>query len=254
MRIFNEQNFGVMAGAWPLSADRPTLVFLHGAALSKQLWATQVKDLSDIANTIALDLPGHRDSKGPAVSDIFECAAAVSTFIESIAAPGPIVCGLSMGGAVAQALLLSRPEIYKSAVLMHTGARLKVQPFIFDAITKDYNQYQDLAVEFSTAETSDRAKIKTMMKAIVVTEPDVAVKDFTACDRFDVMDRLSEIRSRVLVVTGDADHITPSKYGIYLHQNIEKSRMITIAGAGHLSPLEKPEAVGKILRDFVLDA
>jgi len=251
MRIFKEKNFGVMAGSWPLLPDKPTLICIHGAALSKQMWVSQIKDLTDVANTLAVDLPGHRDSKGPAADDIFDCAAVVGRFIESLNPPQPVLCGLSMGGAVALALLLTHPEVFKAAVLMHTGARLKVFPFIFETIEKDYAQYLDLAVDFLTAETSDRAKIKTMMKAIAVTEADVALKDFTACDRFDVMDRLGGITAKVLVVTGDADMITPPKYGVYLHQHIPGSSLQAIAGAGHLSPLEKPEAVNAILQRFV---
>lgn len=251
MHIFKKNNFGVMAGNWPFSPDKPTLIFIHGAALSKQMWTAQVKGLSDAANTMAIDLPGHKDSEGPVPDDIFEHASAVGRFIIEMNAPRPVLCGQSMGGAVALALILTRPEFFKTAVLMHTGARLKVFPFIFDTIEKDYAQYLDLAVDFLTAETSDRAKIKTLMKAIAVAEAEVALKDFNACDRFDVMDRLGGISAKVLVVTGDKDAITPPKYGAYLHQHIPGAQLKTITDSGHLSPLEKPDEVNAVLRRFV---
>jgi 3-oxoadipate enol-lactonase len=245
------EDFGVLAGSWPLMPEKPTLIFIHGAALSKGLWVGQVEELSDIANTIAIDLPGHMDSTGPAFDQISDCAAAVAQFIEKIQAPNPILCGLSMGGAVVQELLISRPEMFSAAILMNTGARLKVFPFIFESIEKDYSQYLDLAVDFLVSQKKDKAKIKELMKEIAVTKADVALKDFTACDQFDVMARLNEIKAKVLVVVGDEDTNTPVKYGEYLQHNISGAELAIITEAGHLTLLEKPEEVNRIIRDFL---
>ena len=248
------ENFGLLVGNWPLAPEKPTLIFIHGAALSKEFWAAQVEDLSDIANTIAIDLPGHKDSNGLACERISDCAEFVSQLIEQIKAPNPILCGLSMGGAVAQELLISKPEMFTAAILMHTGARLKVFPFIFETIEKDYSQYLDVAVDFSVSKKSDKTKIKEIMKGIAVTDARVALKDFIACDQFDVMARLGEIKTKVLIVIGDEDNITPSKYGEYLHRQIANSELKTIAEAGHLSPVEKPEEVSQIIRSFLQKA
>ncbi len=244
-------SFGILAGNWPFDPEKPTLIFIHGAALSKGFWAAQVEDLSDIANTIAIDLPGHLDSKGPACDQIFDCATAVANLIEKIDAPNPVLCGLSMGGAVAQELLILRPELFSAAILMNTGARLKVFPFIFESIEKDYSQYLDLAVDFSVSQKSDKTKLKALMKDIAVTKSDVALKDFTACDQFDVMARLNEIKAKVLVVVGAEDNITPAKYGEFLHQTIHGAELAVIAESGHLSPIEKPEEVNDLIRNFI---
>ena len=248
------ENFGILAGNWPLAPEKPTLIFIHGAALSKGFWAAQVAALSDIANTIAIDLPGHMDSKGPACDQISDCATAVAHLIKKIQATNPVLCGLSMGGAVAQELLISRPELFSDAILMHTGARLKVFPFIFESIEKDYSQYLDLAVDFSVSNKSDKAKIIEIMKDFAVTEAQVALKDFNACDQFDVMARLNKIKAKVLVVVGADDNITPPKYGEFLHQNIPGSELKVIRDVGHLSPIEKPEELGQIIRDFLQKA
>jgi pimeloyl-ACP methyl ester carboxylesterase len=245
------ENFGVLAGNWPLDEKKPTLAFIHGAALSKAFWTAQVEGLADIANTIAIDLPGHKDSEGPAFDQISGCAAAVAHFFEKSAVSKPVLCGLSMGGAVVQELLITRPEMFSAAILMNTGARLKVFPFIFESIEKDYSQYLDLAVDFSVSPKSDKAKLKMLMKDMAVTDAEVALKDFTACDRFDVMALLKEITAKVLVLIGTDDNITPPKYGEFLHQHITGSDLKVITDAGHLSPIEKPEAVNQIIREFL---
>lgn len=240
-----------MAGNWPLDTGRPTVIFLHGAALSKNLWEAQVKALSDIANTIAIDLPGHKGSAGDACDRISDYALSVSRFVEDLKILSPILCGMSMGGAIAQELLITRPDIFRSAMLMHTGARLKVLPFLFETIQKDYASYLDLVVQFSISKKSDHAKIKTLMDDIAVLSQDVALKDFTACDRFDVMAQLGQIQAKVLVVTGNDDAVTPPKYGDFLQKNIPDAKIARIADAGHLSPIEKPEQVSQLIREFI---
>ncbi|MFZ2633326.1 MAG: alpha/beta fold hydrolase [Desulfosalsimonadaceae bacterium] len=240
-----------MAGNWPLCAGRPTVIFIHGAALSKGLWAAQVEALSDIANTIAIDLPGHKDAAGPACDRVSDYAVSVCRFVEGLKISHPVLCGMSMGGAIALELLITRPDIFRSAILMHTGARLKVLPFIFETIEKDYSNYLDMVVEFSISKKSDLTRLKLLMNDIAVLSPEVAVKDFTACDQFDVMEKLGQIMAKVLVVTGGEDAVTPPKYGQYLQKGIPDAGLSSIAEAGHLSPIEKPEQVNQLIRDFL---
>ncbi len=251
METGREGDISFISGNWPPDAGRPTIIFIHGAALSKGLWAAQVEALADIAGAIAIDLPGHKDSKGTACDRISDYASAVIGFVDRLEIPNPVLCGMSMGGAIALELLITRPDLFRSAILMHTGARLKVLPMLFETIQKDYSNYLDMAVLFSISKKSDRLEMKAIMDEITVSSPDTALKDFTACDRFDVMEKLGEIMAKVLVITGDDDVITPQKYGQYLHQHIKGAGLAAIAGAGHLSPVEKPEEVSRLIRAFV---
>lgn len=244
-------NIGFLAGCWPLRPERPTLVMIHGAALSKGLWSDQVAGLSDIVDTIALDLPGHRDSGRPACHRIEDYAASVDRFIDALSIPTPVLCGLSMGGAVALELLLSRPGRYQTAILMHTGARLKVLPFLFEAIQQDFNNYLGLAASFSISKTSDAGRIQVILKEISELSAEVALEDFRACDCFDVMEKTRDVRARVLVVIGEDDAVTPPKYGRYLKDTIPGAQLVCIPRAGHLSPLETPEAVNRAIRGFL---
>ncbi len=246
------EGYAVLTGRWPADSTKPTLIFIHGAALSKGLWRFQVEGLSDIANTVALDLPGHKDSSGEAFDSIAGYAASVMDFIASIRASRPILCGLSMGGAIAQELLIAHPDFFRAGILMHTGARLKVLPFVFETIQKDYASYFDLALEFTLSRKSDKSRMKEILSEITVMAPEVALKDFYACDAFDRMNDLVRIKPPVLVVAGGEDKLTPLRYAEYLNQNIKDCRMMTIPETGHLSPLEKPNTVNQAIRDFLI--
>ncbi len=242
----------VIAGQWPLNSTKPTLIFIHGAALSKGLWRFQVEGLADIANTIALDLPGHKDSSGEAFNTIADYAASVMEFVSLMAPSYPILCGLSMGGAIVLELLISQPDFFRAGILMHTGARLKVLPFVFETIQKDYASYFDLALEFTLSRKSDRPRLRGVLQEITEMSPEVALKDFYACNAFDRMNDLGRIKTPVLVMAGDEDRLTPVRYGEYLKENIEGCRMTTIPDTGHLSPLEKPDTVNREIRDFIV--
>jgi pimeloyl-ACP methyl ester carboxylesterase len=79
----------------------------------------------------------------------------------------------------------------------------------------------------------------------------VAFGDFQACDRFDVRERLSEIKARVLVVTGEDDLLTPSKFGEFLADKIKGAQRVHIMDGGHLLPVEKPDELNQALLTFL---
>jgi pimeloyl-ACP methyl ester carboxylesterase len=75
--------------------------------------------------------------------------------------------------------------------------------------------------------------------------PGVVHGDFTACDAFDVMARLGEIRVPARVVVGEEDRLTPSKYSKLLRDKLPGEGLLVVPGAGHMVTWEAPEAVAK---------
>ena len=88
-------------------------------------------------------------------------------------------------------------------------------------------------------------------KDVISTRPASFLTDFHACNGFDVMDRLGEIRVPTLVVNGDDDRLTPLKYGEYLAANIPGAVLKIIHGAGHLAMLEKATEVNSTIAAFI---
>lgn len=241
----------VITGRWPIDPSLPALIFIHGAALSKGLWQYQVADLSDAANTIALDLPGHGASIGKGYDDVAGYADAVMDLMGHVPCKETVLCGLSMGGAIALEILIRRPDMAAAAVLMNTGARLKVLPLIFETIKKDFHQYLELTAQFCLGPDCDRNRIIPLLSDMTTSAPEVAFGDFCACNAFDVMNKLDCIQAPVLVITGEKDMITPPKYGQFLNANIAGSRILSVLGAGHLSPIEQSQSVSIAIREFL---
>jgi pimeloyl-ACP methyl ester carboxylesterase len=70
-------------------------------------------------------------------------------------------------------------------------------------------------------------------------------------ERPDSVTTLRTINTRVLIITGDEDTVTGIPEAELMKQNIPGSQMKVIAKAGHYSPWEQPEEVGKLLRTFL---
>ncbi len=243
---------GFLSGQWPLDPEKPTLIFIHGAALINIFWESQVESLADVANTIAIDLPGHGASSGPGKGSIPDYAQSVMDFIHLIDASRPVIpCGLSMGGAITQQLLIDNADFFPAGILMNTGARLKVMPAIFEAVENDYGAFVKMLCDTAISKKSDAEKLGVKIKACTKCLPEVALGDFRACDNFDIIEKLGLIEVPVLVLAANHDSITPFKYGTFLEKNIKNASLVTIEDAGHLSPIEKPDKVSEAIRDFL---
>ncbi|NPV60829.1 MAG: alpha/beta fold hydrolase [Actinobacteria bacterium] len=245
------EGFAFDAGRWPLDQDLPTVVFIHGSGGSRVLWHAQVEALAYETNTLALDLPGHGASDGEGMRRVEDYAAAVDGFVSSLGAPRPVPCGLSLGGAIVLRLLLDHPGKYGAGIIVNSGAKLRVAPFIFEAIEKDYQGYLAAAPSFSISEKTDPSRIQPLSEAMASCPPAVALGDFQACDAFDVMERLGEVEVPVLVLTASDDKMTPPKYGAFLAEYIRGAKLVNIEDAGHLSPMERPDEVSLAIVEFV---
>ena len=242
---------GFMAGRWPLTEAKSTLVFIHGSGGSAQFWLAQVQDLVERANTLAIDLPGHGDSQGDGQNTVEGYAAVINEFLDDINPPGPVPCGLSLGGAIVQQLLLDYPDRFSAGVLIGTGARLKVLPAIFESIQNDFDGFAEMITGFAASNKTEPAVIRRFQDDLVRCRPTVVSGDFQACDQFDVMARLQDIRVPVLIISAEDDKLTPPNYADYLESSIPHAVRAHIADAGHIVPLEKPRAVNRAIIEFL---
>ncbi len=229
------------AGNWPLDPGKQTIIFIHGSGNSSALWNGQVEALGGQVNTVALDLPGHGKSGGAGMHSVGDYAAVVENFIGRLGGESIIPCGLSLGGAVAIQILLDKKIKTGPAILVNTGARLRVHPAIFELLINDFASYIESLPGSAAAEKTPGSVLKSVVEAARKCGPGVTHGDFTACDSFDAMGRLGEITVPVLVFSAEEDRLTPPKYGRYLKEQLPRAVLEHIVDAGHLSPVEKPE-------------
>ena len=244
-------NLAFIAGEWPMHPARPTLIFIHGAGGSASFWSAQIDELLDVANTIAIDLPGHGRSPHPGRKKIGDYTQVAAKFIKTLGPPYPIPVGISMGGAITQQLLLDHPGLCSAGVLVATGAKLAVLPMILELIQKDFSKYIEMKGQMAVSPKTPRELVQPVLDETALCDPSVVHGDFQACDAFDERKRVKEIKVPVLVITADDDLLTPPKFGGYLTGQIPKAHRVHINEAGHLVPVEKPGEVNTAIREFL---
>jgi pimeloyl-ACP methyl ester carboxylesterase len=245
------QGIGYIAGDWPLDPQKATIVFIHGAGGSGTFWQNQLSALSARVNALAVDLPGHGRSDGAGCDDIGQYSRAVADFLVSVAAPQPVVCGFSMGGAIALQLIKAERQLLKAAILSNTGAVLKVAPMIFESIDKDYEGFVQMIGKLSASKKTDPEVVRPFQQDWLRCPPAIARGDFQACDRFDMTDQLSSIDLPALVVTAGEDRLTPAAFGELLAERIPNASRVHIRDAGHIAPIEKPAEFNAAIVEFL---
>lgn len=235
-----------------LAPNLPTIIFIHGSGQRGMFWEEQIHGLSDIANVIAIDLPGHGESTIKGVDSVEGYGEVVLGFINSLDLPHPVPAGLSIGGAIVQYLLVNHQEYFKAGILINTGARLKVSPTITDMIRDNYDEYLKMLISLGLAEENRRNKsLCEKVLACSSAGPETTAGDFQACNGFDTMETIHRILAPVLVLSADKDILTPVKYGAWLVDNIKSAKHIIIENAGHMSSMEQPDQVNDAIKNFI---
>ena len=230
------------------------VVFVHGAGGSHLIWWNQIRALASIARPVALDLPGHGKSDPPGHTTVQDYGDAVLKLLDALAFDRAMIVGHSMGGAIAQTLALAHPDRVAALGLVGTGARLRVLPAILDGIISptDFENTVRLIIENSHAPASlDAAMRQRAEDELRSCPPQVSHGDYGACNAFDIIPRISEIRAPTLVVCGSEDRMTPVKYSEFLASKIPNARLALVEGAGHYVMIEKPAETSRALVEFV---
>ncbi len=234
-----------------LKANRRTLLFLHGAGGSHHTFRDQWAGLKGSARLVIPDLPGHAGSGGRPFESIAESAGWVRDFAGQMGLSNFVLVGHSMGGAIALQTALDKVPGIDALVLVGTGARLKISPAIFEGIALRYKEFAPELVEWMMSPETSSDLRDDVLRDVLSTRAETYLADFRACNAFDVMPRLGEIRVPTLVVNGDADRLTPLKYGEYLATNIAGAVLKIMHGAGHLAMLERPSELNAVITSFL---
>jgi pimeloyl-ACP methyl ester carboxylesterase len=232
--------------------DNP-LVFVHGAGDSARAWREQVAFFG--ARAVALDLPGHgeRADTLPERVSVEDYARAVWEIVRGESGlVRPVIVGHSLGGLIALQMGLDFGAHLGGLILIGTGARMRVAPALLEAARTNPRQAQQTLKQFSLAEQSNPALAERLLKEQKRPGPGILYRDLMACNSFDVMTRLEEIRDLpTFILCGAEERNAPVKYSVYLHEHIAGSVLHIIPGAGHYVQREKAEEVNQAIAGWL---
>ncbi|MGB9879344.1 MAG: alpha/beta fold hydrolase, partial [Anaerolineae bacterium] len=107
----------------------------------------------------------------------------------------------------------------------------------------DFERTVALICEYAYSPNAPKELVRQGQRQMLQVAPQVIHNDFAACNAFDIMERLGEIRCPTLVICGTEDKLTPPKYATFLTERIAGAELALIEGAGHMVMMENPEDV-----------
>jgi pimeloyl-ACP methyl ester carboxylesterase len=241
--------------AYRVAGDEPSLqppvVFVHGAAGSSLAWLGQLRAMAGAARAIAIDLPGHGHSPGTPLTSIGEARTHVLNFLDAQKLSRAILVGHSMGGAIALDFALIHPDRTAGLGLVSTSAKLGVSPAILHVLSHEWHAVPRLFASVGFAPGTDADTTKRVADLIHATRPEIALADFRVCNDFDLRARLGEIAAPALVISGDADLMTPIRHAEFLATHLGRATFVPVPGVGHMLPFEAPRVLNDALRSFI---
>ena len=223
------------------------LVFVHGAGSSSLAFYYQLRHFR---NSKAIDLPGH--PTGKACTTIEGYVEWVRGFNTARRYKDVVLCGHSMGGAIAQLYALRYPDELRGIILIGTGARLRVHSDYLNLAKhpgEDNSRWLEGQKEHFQGVDSDIYQV--LVRRASEVGPAVELNDLQACDQFDVMEDVHNITLPTQVVCGSEDVMTPVKYSDYLASQIKNAREEIISGAHHFVQLQKYQQVNEQIQRFM---
>ncbi|WP_302080319.1 alpha/beta fold hydrolase [Salinibaculum rarum] len=108
----------------------PPVVFVHGAVVDYTQWEPQLDALSDAYTTIAYDVRGHGRTGGSdrETYSIDRFADDLAALVAALELDRPVVCGLSLGGCIAQVYAERYPDGLSGLVLADTFGPTPLSP------------------------------------------------------------------------------------------------------------------------------
>jgi 3-oxoadipate enol-lactonase len=242
--------------------EGPAILFIHGYPLDRTIWREQIDALEGFRR-IAPDLRGMGQSDAPDLGySMSVYAADLAALLDVLGVDKVVLCGLSMGGYVALEFLRHHRSRVWGLVLMDTRA---------EADTPEVRRTRDaaaaMAKERGAASIAD-AMLPKVLAAATLGRPEMAERVRALMAGMPVpgiVGALAAMRDRegseallqtlagipTLVVVGEADGLTPPAQARAMADSIPGARLAIISGAGHLPPMEQPEATTATLQEFL---
>jgi pimeloyl-ACP methyl ester carboxylesterase len=247
--------------AHELDPSKPTVAFVHGAGLDHSWFGLQSRYFGYHGrNVLALDLPGHGRSEGPALPTIEAMADWLSMLLKKSKLEKATIVGHSMGSLVAMEFAARHAKQCERIVLIAVGYPMKVaEPFLEAARNNDYAAFDMHTIWGHAAQVPLGSNPNPGMWMYGDTlarlerlAPGVLYNDLKACNDYVAgADSAARVKCPALFIVGRRDVMTPPRAMRSLQEKISGARTVEIGTSGHSLMAEAPDATLDALIEFI---
>ncbi|MFQ0814217.1 3-oxoadipate enol-lactonase [Brucella anthropi] len=239
--------------------DKPVLVFINSLGTDFRIWDEVRARLGNDVSTLVYDKRGHGLSGiGTTPYTIALLAQDLIALLDTLSIHKTVICGLSVGGLIAQGVCAARPDLVAGLVLSNTAHKIGTAEMWnarIDAIAQnglagilDATMPRWFTAAYRTPDNAAYQAYCNMftrqpLEGYAATCAALRGADFTAA--------ACEISVPVRCVVGDQDGSTPPALVKELASLIPGATFSQIANSGHIPCVEQPDAYTALLRDFL---
>jgi 3-oxoadipate enol-lactonase len=237
----------------------PPLVFINPLGCDLRVWSEVARILCPDFRILCYDKRGHGLSEsGPDRVEMADYARDLAALLDVLGVARAAIVGMSIGGVIAQELYRERPDLVAALVLCDTAAKIGTDESwderiaaierggiesIADAVLERW-----FTPEFRRARAAEFVGVRAMLTR---TPKQGYLAACGALKRADLRAYAGAIKAPTLCLVGDQDGSTPVDLVRQTAALIKGSRFEIIKGAGHLTNVEKPAAVARLIAEHV---
>jgi pimeloyl-ACP methyl ester carboxylesterase len=218
---------------------------------------------------VIFDYTGFGLSTGPVPTTVLEFAEDVRDLAKALQYEKVIVGGWSLGGWVAQIVTTEFPEIVSQTIVI--GAKppgvnkYEIEPIFMETAFKPSYSLEDETILFfepASALSKDSAKVSHDRIAARTIDHDIRIKeelwpyyqkcgDDFAADPYKAREKLSKIKTPMLVISADHEVCFPPENWFALNRQLPNTQLIVIPQSGHGVQHQYPELVSNYIIAFL---
>jgi 3-oxoadipate enol-lactonase len=227
------------------------LVLTHGLGNDLTFWDQVVAPLAKSHRVLRWDVRGFGGSDKPAGPyHTTQLAADLAGLLDALGIDRVHLCGLSMGGVIAQRFALDHPKRLRSLILVSTSSEVgpravanwqrladRVEERGFDDRSADATP--SFSPEFAATHPE---LVRALGERVRGNDPRAYAAAARAVSDYSWTAELRRVEVPVLILQGLADRLTPPGGSVLMSRSLPSARLLMIPGAGHFLPLEEPVA------------
>ncbi|MDP1900841.1 MAG: alpha/beta hydrolase [Rubrivivax sp.] len=248
-------------GGKPFDPALPCVVFIHGALNDHSVWTLLARWFAHHGyGVLAVDLPGHMRSAGPALTRVEDMADWVLALMRAAGVEKAALAGHSMGSLVALEAAARAPERATHLAMLGTCVPMPVPQALLDLSLTDTPAAIDRVVSYSFSTLAAkpsypspgvwlRGAARGLMHQVLRSQGDGRLfhTDFWACNQYTHgMEAAAQVRCPASLVLGDYDQMTLPHSAREVAQALKAT--VHPVPAGHFLMQESPDAVLAALR------
>lgn len=240
-------------------ADKPVLVFANSLGTDFRIWRDVIVRLAGDFAIVLYDKRGHGLSDlGQMPYSIEDHATDLAGLLDFLSVKNAIICGLSVGGLIAQSLYQRRPDLVRALILCDTAPKIgsteSWNARIAQVEAEGIESIVDSIMErwftpaFRRPENTAYAGYCNML----IRQPVAGYGATCAALRdADLTEAAARIAVPTICIVGDQDGSTPPDVVLSTAKLIPNARYEVIKDAGHIPCVEQPEALSEVIRAFI---